>query len=439
MAELTVGTARRNITPPVGAGMAGYGNRNHGAEAVHDELWVRALFIDDGNAQAALICRDLLDTDNAEMDLLAEVFEDRLGLMREQLFIANTHTHSGPSTGCDDDAENRDYVETLARICAGAVEEARGNARPATLAVAQRPVQCGINRRELRDGEIVLGVNPDGPCDTVVDVLSFADADGEPLATIFRHGVHGVVMGSDNYVISGDAPGAAEAFVESNLPGVGGFLAGASGNINAHPRGGFQQVAMLGRRLGAATVQGTTEADEPRSDVALATVRHEYELPVETLENAEDLRSEREDLEDSLERIEAGEDAGGLSPWRCRRRLRHVEAQLEAIEDGEEPTGLPTFAQVLALGDVALVGWPAEVFYQIAQQVREQSSFAHTLDVTHVNGSIGYVPVASAYEEGGYEIRARAHHRGLGITPPAEGVMVREPLQALERAREAVG
>ncbi|MBD3291896.1 MAG: hypothetical protein GF393_03165, partial [Armatimonadia bacterium] len=193
MGELMVGVARRNITPPVGASMAGYAGRDHGAEGVRDELWVRAIFLCDGVNCAALVCRDVLDTDNAEMDLLAEVFEERLGLTREQLFIANTHTHSGPRTRYSEDADNRTYVEALAEICAGAAAEARANTRPATMSVAQRPVQCGVNRRELRDGQIVLGVNPDGPCDVVVDVLGFADAAaGEPLATVFRHGVHGV-------------------------------------------------------------------------------------------------------------------------------------------------------------------------------------------------------------------------------------------------------
>ncbi|MGI5817658.1 MAG: neutral/alkaline non-lysosomal ceramidase N-terminal domain-containing protein [Armatimonadota bacterium] len=441
MSGLMVGVARRNITPPVGASMAGYAGRDHGAEGVHDELWVRALFLCDGENCAALLCRDLLYASNDEMDLLAEVFEARLDLTREQLFIANTHTHSGPATGYAEDADNRSYVETLADICAGAVEEARSKARPATLGVAQRPVQCGVNRRELREGKIVLGVNPEGPSDTVVDVLRFADAtDGAHLATIFRHGVHGVVMGSRNYLISGDAPGAAESFVEANLPGVAGFLAGASGNINAYHHGGtFNEVALLGRRLGAATVQATTEVGEARSDVRLTTLRHEFELPLAELEDEARLRTERDELKDALDRIDDGEDVEGLDRWQAERRLRHVEAQLEAIEAGEDVSGLPTFAQVLAIGDVALVGWPAEVFYEIAQQVREQSPFATTLDVTHVSGSIGYVPVASVYEEGGYEIRARAHHRGLGITPEAEEVMVRETLAALARAREAAG
>lgn len=441
MGQLRLGASRRNITPPIGARMAGYAARDHGAEGVHDELFVRALYLDDGQAEVALLCRDLIDTENGEMDLLAGMFEERLGLPRDRLFIANTHTHSGPSTGYNDEAPNREYVANLAAVCVGAVEEAKAQARPVTLACARRPVQAGVNRRERTpDGTIVLGVNPEGPCDTAIDVLVLRDAQStEPVATLMRHGVHGVVMGSDSYLISGDAPGAAEAFVEANLPGLAGFLAGCSGNINAHPRGAFEHVALLGRRLGAAAVQATTETGEPRADVRLASVRHEFALPVDAPRPEEELRAEVEEMEAALERIEAGEPVEELSEWTVRRRLRHARGQLEALAEGGEIAGFPTFVQVLALGDVALFGYPAEVFFEIGQQVIERSPFAVTLDVTHVNGSIGYVPVASAYPDGGYEITARAHHKGLGITPEAERVMVAETLRALAKARGMVG
>lgn len=444
MGQLMVGAVRRNITPPVGAWMAGYGNRDHGAEGVHDELYLRALFLCDGETCAALVCRDLCDTENDEFDLLAEMFEARVGLTREQIFIANTHTHSGPSTHYESEGENgrnRDYIENLAAVCVGAVEEARSAARPATLGWARRPVQCGVNRRQrTEDGSIILGVNPDGPCDRAVDVLALCDAGtGAPIATFFRHGVHGVVMGGDNYLISGDAPGAAEAFVEANLPGVAGFLAGCSGNINAHPRLSFDYVSILGRRLGAAVVQGSTEADRPRTDVRLATVRHEFELPVEPLPTAEEAKKELEEAEATLAALERGEGNANQSIWGARHRLRLAQARMDAISAGEDVTGCPTFVQVLAIGDIAIFGYPCEVFYEIGQQVIERSPFEITLDVTHVNGSLGYVPTASAHAEGGYEITARVHYRGQGIVPKAEQVLVAETLHALAIARNMVG
>jgi neutral ceramidase len=440
MGQLKLGTSKRNITPPVGAWQAGYAGRDHGAEGVRDELYARALYLHDGETQAAIVCRDLCDVEANEMDLLAAKVKEMVGLEREQLFIANTHTHSGPQTHYREDSRNRDYVENTCDAVAGAISEAREALRPVSLSCAQRPVQCGTNRRERKpDGEIVLGVNPEGPTDRVTDVLCFSDAEsGQPVATLFRHAVHGVVMGPDNYLISGDCPGAAEAFVEHNLPGIAGFLSGCCGNINAHPRLDFKYVDLLGRRLGSAVVQGTTEADEARDEIKLVCLRHELELPVEPVPPPEQTEQALQEAQDQLERVKRGEAEQELSLWRAERAERQARERHELAAAGETQVGLPTSVQVIALGDIALIGYPAEVFFEIGEAVRDRSPFPVTLTVTHVNGSIGYVPIASAYEEGGYEINTRAHYKGLGITPKAEQALADESVRALEEAWQAV-
>lgn len=98
MGQLMVGTSRRNITPPVGAWLAGYGSRDHGAEGVRDELLARVTVLGDGATEAATICRDVLDVEDHEMAMLAVRLEEPTGLTHEQVFVANTHTHSGPTT-----------------------------------------------------------------------------------------------------------------------------------------------------------------------------------------------------------------------------------------------------------------------------------------------------------------------------------------------------
>ncbi len=441
MGEFKVGTSKRNITPPVGAWLAGYAGRDHGSEGVHDELYARALFLDDGETQAAIVCRDLCDVEANEMDLVADRVKDLVGLERDQLFIANTHTHSGPRTDYREDSKNRDYVETLCDTVAGAIFEAREGLRPARISYAQRPVQCGTNRRERKpDGQIVLGVNPQGPVDRVADILCFEDAEsGQPLATLFRHAVHGVVMGPDNYLISGDCPGAAEAVAEHNLPGVGGFLSGCCGNINAHPRLKFEYVELLGRRLGSAVVQGTTETDEARNEVKLTCLRHEFGLPVEPVPAVEETEGELKEAEERLERVKAGEPEEELSLWRAERAVEHAKDRHELATAGETQVELPTSVQVIALDDIALIGYPAEVFFEIGEAVQEASPFPITVTVTHVNGSIGYLPIASAYEEGGYEINARAHHKGLGVTPEAEEALTEASVEALQEAWRITG
>ena len=42
MSQLLAGIAKANITPHVGAYMAGFANRDHGCEGVHDDLHARA-------------------------------------------------------------------------------------------------------------------------------------------------------------------------------------------------------------------------------------------------------------------------------------------------------------------------------------------------------------------------------------------------------------
>jgi len=60
---LLVGAAEIVITPPVGTYLDGYGARTSGSVGVHDDLHARALVVDDGVTQAALVSCDLIGVD----------------------------------------------------------------------------------------------------------------------------------------------------------------------------------------------------------------------------------------------------------------------------------------------------------------------------------------------------------------------------------------
>ncbi len=146
------------------------------------------------------------------------------------------------------------------------------------------------------------------------------------------------------------------------------------------------------------------------------------------------------DLEPKLRAIEDGTDTEDLSRWHTERELEHARERLAAAQSGEPIAGKPIGVHVLAIGDIALIGYPNEVFFETGQAVQEQSPFAITLPVTHVGGWAGYVPTAAAYPDGGYEVDvARASHMGLRIVPEAETVLRDESLKALEQAKALVG
>src|SRR5262245_12429047 len=61
-AQLRAGAARVDITPAPDAAlpMAGYASRTEGFRGIHDPIYVRAIVIDDGATQAALVAWESL-------------------------------------------------------------------------------------------------------------------------------------------------------------------------------------------------------------------------------------------------------------------------------------------------------------------------------------------------------------------------------------------
>ncbi|MCI0871205.1 MAG: hypothetical protein J4O07_05260, partial [Chloroflexi bacterium] len=60
--------------------------------------------------------------------------------------------------------------------------------------------------------------------------------------------------------------------------------------------------------------------------------------------------------------------------------------------------------QAMRIGPAALVAIPVEAFSEIGVAVKDSSPARQTLFSGYTNGSLGYMPMADAYEEGGYEV-----------------------------------
>jgi hypothetical protein len=54
------GASKIVITPPVGFRLSGYEDRIQGSVGVHDELYARALVVDDGAEKAAIVSCDMI-------------------------------------------------------------------------------------------------------------------------------------------------------------------------------------------------------------------------------------------------------------------------------------------------------------------------------------------------------------------------------------------
>jgi hypothetical protein len=84
---------------------------------------------------------------------------------------------------------------------------------------------------------------------------------------------------------------------------------------------------------------------------------------------------------------------GTLGLWEAQRR----SGTRQVFEDVE--------VQVIAIGDLAFVGYPAEYFTEFGLKTKAQSPFPDTFVSELTNGWHGYVPTLEAFKHGGYETR----------------------------------
>jgi hypothetical protein len=70
--------------------------------------------------------------------------------------------------------------------------------------------------------------------------------------------------------------------------------------------------------------------------------------------------------------------------------------------------------QVIAVGDVAWVSLPGEIFTELGLAIKKASPFGHTLIAELADGSIGYIPNKPAYPQGNYEVVSARGAAGSG-------------------------
>jgi hypothetical protein len=93
---------------------------------------------------------------------------------------------------------------------------------------------------------------------------------------------------------------------------------------------------------------------------------------------------------------------------------------------GEQRT---TWVQVMCIGDVAIVGVPAEFFTVLGVEIKRRSPFRYTYVTELANDWIGYLPDREAFDYGGYQTWAGLHC----IAEPGTGeAMVEQALHMLK-------
>ena len=144
--------------------MAGYGARKKQSKGVRQDLYVKALALEDQTGKTAvLITLDRVEIGREQAGVIAERCQKQFGLTRDRLVLNVSHTHSGPVIGTPpayaDVNQNqaqviRRYTAALLEKVVGAIGASIQNLAPATLMGITS--QGMVLAAEAPDGRIVL-------------------------------------------------------------------------------------------------------------------------------------------------------------------------------------------------------------------------------------------------------------------------------------------
>ena len=93
---LNIGLAKEIITPPFGAGLAGYFNKRPN-RGVYDDVCVRAMAIEKDGKFTGILSFDLCSLSNSFIDEIRVELRAAGIEFANDVIIAATHTHTGPN------------------------------------------------------------------------------------------------------------------------------------------------------------------------------------------------------------------------------------------------------------------------------------------------------------------------------------------------------
>jgi hypothetical protein len=420
--EFRAGAAAVAITPPVGIPMAGYYSER-GALGVHDDLYAKAIVMEQGGETAALVALDLIASPRDLVDDARSAIDRACRVRGTNVMISATHSHTGPIV----DTKNRfggqsslvkSYRESLPAKIAEAVRQAESRLTPVALYTARgREASIAFNRRyHMKDGTVGWNpgkgnpaiVKPAGTIDPDVPVVFFEAADHRAVATYVNYAVHLDNIGEP--FISADMPATlSRCLGEFKGPQmVTLFTAGCCGDINhidvqwKEAQRGFGNPARMGTILAGEALRTWPRLASVETN-PLRIKSTTVSLPLPELKNG--------DVEKA--RATVARMSGEASKRPTFMEVVDAFKVLDVAARDGKPHEVEV--QVISLGkQVAWVSLPGEVFTELGLAIKQDSPFPMTIIAELANGLLGYIPSRRAYAQGNYEVVSARCAEGSG-------------------------
>ena len=411
------GVARVKITPQEPVWLAGYASRKHPSEGKLDDLWAKALALEDAQGnQALLITSDLIGFPKELSDSIRNSLGRKFNLPKSRIILNSSHTHSGPvlrkslvdiypmSPG---DWEKIDrYSENLVKQIVEMGGKVLRSMKPARLYSGNGVTRFQVNRRNNNEKLLADQTELKGPNDYAVPVIKVASVKGDLMAVAFGYACHATVL--NGYQVSGDYPGFAQAELEKRHPGAEAlFFQGTGADQNPIPRRSPALAQQYGGELALAVDRVLNEEMKelsPAFSAAYSEVVIELDTPPSTAK---------------LKKM-AADTASYQQRWATR--------LLDEISRGKSwITSYPYPVQIWRIGEQNLVAMGGEVVIDYTLKLKQMLG-SGLIVLGYSNDVMSYIPSARVLKEGGYESETSQIAFGMPARwkPTVEGAILKE-------------
>jgi neutral ceramidase len=415
LAELRVGVAAAEFAADDSMIIAG-GITAGKASGQEGKLRCIATVLEKDGVRVAIVACDVLMMTRATLDPVIAEIQRSTGISISNVLVNCTHTHHAPSTmrlhdyGLDDH-----FTKTVQEAIVDAVQRAATNPSPCRFffAVGEEKTVGQNSRMLLNDGQIFwIGphtnfVRPTGPFDPELPVFAFRDREENLRALIFNHSTH-TIGARQPGKRSPSIYGLAAQELEQELGGTITFLEGASGSTHNLELKADDCVLRL-----KDAVRDTLARAKVRDPSPLAALKRPFKYRIR--------RFDEQSEEAAVERYCRKYAAASADVFT--KVFRNMRRELAPLQGQERESWL----QVLRIGDVALVGVPAEYFTQLGLDIKNRSPFRYTYIAELANDWIGYLPNLEGHKLGGYQVWTGFH----SYAEPGTGERIADEIVAM--------
>lgn len=385
------GTGREIITPPFKTCLACSQYYGKPYKEIHDDVYVKALILNDGNTYALIISYDLLFHDPSLNIALKEYAYEKYDVPKDNTIVCYTHTHNSPSSkGYDSYNASIEYEDFLLSRGKSCIDRAFTNIFDGSIHYGVVEGNWNISRRLNVDGVVEMKPNLDGPRDNDIYFLEIRDKNGQTRSILLNYACHPVHYPAPT-MISAEYPGRLCQLLEAKYYGSTVIFTQGAG-ANARPRGtaktgtwkscSFEEIDDMSSVMADNVERAICSNIMEEIDLSLKGVVFKVKLPIEV------------QPKEYFEQMAESDNIGPLH----RKNAIYVAKNYDSIEEN-----IDLICGILKLSnDLCITHMGGEPVYEVKQLVETALEDKKIIFIGYTD-AIAYIVDDRLLAEGGYE------------------------------------